>query len=206
MIKTMTACMLTLAFNLIALTPSEGFEQLAEGNIRFRTNQSKQLKNNRQRRAASSDSQNPFAIIVACSDSRVSPEILFDQGIGELFVVRVAGNVIGPLQMESIEYAAKYLGASCILVMGHENCGAVDAVVKGDITDIRYISQLINKSVKKAKAARSRNVLKTAIKFNAQASSRFIEQSTIISELMEDGDIEVQSAYYDFDTGKVEML
>lgn len=195
-----------LTFSLSALSPSQSFQKLEDGNKRFYTDKAQLFKDNTSRRGKFSLAQKPFAIIVACSDSRVAPEILFDQGIGDLFVIRVAGNVIGPLEMESIDYAAKYLGSSCILVMGHAHCGAVDAVVKGTVQDVRYIAQLINKSVIKAKATGTKDVLKTAIKFNAESQSGFIKQSTIISELMKRGKIDVKPAFYDFSTGKVEML
>ena len=87
--------------------------------------------------------QKPFAIILGCSDSRVSPEILFDQGIGDLFIVRVAGNVAGPVELDSIEYAALYLKSSLVLVLGHENCGAITAVLDGQTKEIEHVADLI---------------------------------------------------------------
>lgn len=193
-------------FSLQAMSPSAAIEKLMEGNKRFQKNMAMSPNQDTSRRQAVMQSQNPFAVIVACADSRVAPEILFDQGIGDLFVVRVAGNVIGPFEMESIEYAAKYLGSSCIIVMGHENCGAVDAVIKGTTADIRYIAQIIKASVIKARQQRARNLLQTAIQLNAEAMGNFVQQSDIISGLMSKGKIDVRAAYYNFQTGAVELL
>lgn len=191
---------------LHALNPSEAFDKLMQGNERFRKQKNLSEPQMQKQRKATAAAQSPFAIIVACADSRVSPEILFDQGIGDLFVVRVAGNVIGPFELESINYAAKYLGSSCILVMGHENCGAVDAVVQGQTADIPFIAQLIKPSVVKTRANKENNQLLQATKMNAQAMSDFLKQSPIIANLISQGKIDVRAAYYNFQTGAVEML
>lgn len=188
------------------MTPADAFDKLVKGNQRFKIGKPQFPNQGAVRRESVVKVQTPFAVIVACSDSRVAPEILFDQGIGDLFVIRVAGNVIGPLEMESIEYAAKYLHASCVLVMGHENCGAVKAVISGQTEDVRYIAQLINSSVIKAKASGLSNLLERATKLNAQTMTKFIKQSSVISDLIERGKLEVRSGFYDFDTGAVEIL
>ena len=188
------------------MKPSDALSKLIDGNKRFQKSMSKSPNQDYYRRKSVIESQAPFAIIVACADSRVAPEILFDQGIGDLFVVRVAGNVVGPYEMESIEYAAKYLGSSIILVMGHENCGAVDAVIEGNTADIRYIAQVIKASVLRAKQSRPRDLLKKSIEINAEAMSNFVQQSDIISQLMSEGKISVRPAYYNFYTGAVELL
>lgn len=192
--------------SLSALSPKEGLSSLIEGNKRFQSNKAVNPNQDFPRREALVTSQKPFAIIVACADSRVSPEILFDQGIGDLFVVRVAGNVVGPLEMESIEYAAKVLGSSCIIVMGHERCGAVQAVVQNQTADIRYISQLIRPAVIKAKGSGAKDILESSIRHNAKNVSDFIRQSPIIAELLSQNKILVQPAYYNFHTGFVELL
>lgn len=198
--------MLLCSVSIYALQPSEAFNRLVEGNKRFQKEKNSMPRRNQERRQSTNISQSPFAVIVACADSRVAPEILFDQGIGDLFVVRVAGNVIGPLEMESVKYAAKYLGSSCILVMGHQNCGAVDAVIQGQTQDVRFIAQIIKPSVLRAKNSYTHNLLETATKFNAEAMSEFLKQSPLIESLMNKGKIDVRAAYYNFDTGAVEML
>lgn len=197
---------LLLTSILYGMNPSDALQKLMDGNKRFQKNMSISPNQDRERRKSVMQSQRPFAVIVACADSRVAPEILFDQGIGDLFVVRVAGNVIGPYEMESIEYAAKYLGSSCVIVMGHENCGAVDAVIQGNTGDIRYIAQVIKASVLKAQKQKARDLLKTSIEMNAEAMSQFIQQSDIISDLMAKRKIGVRAAYYNFQTGAVELL
>ena len=189
-----------------ALTPSGGFDQLVAGNQRFQKGKTISLNQDLARGRTLKCAQAPFAVVVACSDSRVAPELLFDQGIGDLFVIRVAGNVVGPLEMESIEYAVKHLGSSCILVMGHENCGAVNAVVTGQTADVRYIAQIIKPAVIKAQAAFSKNLLESSIKFNAELVSKFVQQSSIVSGLMSQGKLGVRAAYYNFDNGAVELL
>lgn len=199
-------CMFCSATNLFGVSPSEAIKRLMDGNERFRSNKMESPNQGVYRREAVSAVQKPFAIIVACADSRVAPEILFDQGIGDLFVVRVAGNVIGPFELESIEYAAKHLGSSYILVMGHQHCGAVEAVLHDKIADILFTSQLIKPSVLRARKVNSKDLLKTAIEFNAEAMSRFVQESSVVAELMAQGKMGVKAAYYNFDTGAVDLL
>src|SRR5210317_1200176 len=110
---------------------SEALHRLRDGNYRFVNGDANNLKSiNQARRAELVDGQNPFAVIVACSDSRVPVELVFDQGLGDLFVIRVAGNVVAPSQIGSVEYAAAQLGTKLVVVLGHSNCGAVDATLQ----------------------------------------------------------------------------
>lgn len=190
---------------LCAMSPSEAKAKLVQGNKRFIKSR-QATKEHSEMRISLKQGQEPFAVVVACSDSRVAPEILFDQGIGDLFVIRVAGNVIGPYEMESILYAAKHLGSSYVLVMGHQKCGAVDAVIQGKMGDIPYIAQLIQSSVDKAKARQPKNLLQTAIELNAETMSKFIKRSPVIIDLMDQKKIQVGAAYYNFETGAVEIL
>lgn len=135
--------------------------------------------------------QRPFAVIVACSDSRVAPEIIFDQGLGDLFVVRVAGNVVGDLGKESILYAVQELKASLVMVLGHERCGAVDAVMHHKTKDIPEIAALIAPAIQKEKS------LEKAIKANVK---------NVVKDLRTLLNVKVVGGYYDFETGKVEIL
>ena len=150
--------------------------------------------------------QEPFAIIVGCADSRVSPEIIFDQGIGDLFVVRVAGNVIGSLELDSIEYAAIYLHSSAILVLGHENCGAVNAVVNGTTKDIESVAELIEPAVREARAKTPDNVLVNSVKANALRMRDFLRNTPTLKKLVEGKKLDVQAGYYHLQTGAVEIL
>lgn len=114
---------------LFCLSPQEALKKLQEGNERFVSDKSLRcLTDKEDRRKALVNNQKPFAIILGCSDSRVAPEILFDQGLGDLFIIRVAGNVLGSSEIDSITYAVKALLCPLIVVLGHENCGAVEAV------------------------------------------------------------------------------
>src|SRR6516165_380132 len=112
-------------------SPEEALKRLKEGNSRFVADMLAERNLGRNRRAELAKGQAPFAIILGCADSRVAPELLFDQGLGDLFVVRVAGNVTDPAILGSIEYAVEHLKAPLIVVVGHEKCGAVDAALSG---------------------------------------------------------------------------
>jgi carbonic anhydrase len=191
-----------LSLCLAVLPPSSAIEALKAGNVRFEKKESLILP----ARKNLAESQAPFAIVITCSDSRVPPEMIFDQDLGKLFVVRVAGNVIGPLEMESIEYAAKYLKSSCIVVMGHQNCGAVDAVIKGQTADIRYIAQIINKSMLRAEKEKPKDLLKKTIEFNALEMADFISYSPLIAPLLAEKKLTLHAAYYDLITGHVTFL
>ena len=115
------------------VTPDEALKQLVEGNARFVSGHLTHAGPEQiaEARSAGTKGQSPFAVIVGCSDSRVGPEIVFDQGLGDLFVVRTAGEVVDAMALGSIEYAVEHLGSALILVLGHEHCGAVAAAVAG---------------------------------------------------------------------------
>lgn len=134
-----------------ALSPEKALERLVQGNRRFISDKLKHPNRTGMRREAIKTTQQPFAIILGCSDSRVSPEIIFDQGLGDLFIIRVAGNVIDAVGIDSIEYAANHLGSSIMLVLGHEKCGAVSAVVSNQSSDIPTIARLIEPAVEKTR-------------------------------------------------------
>ena len=109
----------------------DALERLREGNRRFASGRGgRNISGTQANRAELSAGQNPFAIVLACSDSRVPVEMVFDQGLGDLFVIRVAGNVVAPSQVGSVEFAAAQLGTRLVVVLGHSNCGAVDATLK----------------------------------------------------------------------------
>jgi carbonic anhydrase len=185
---------------------NKSLQRLIDGNERYVNNKSEHPNRNEERRKAISSKQAPFAVIVGCSDSRVSPEIIFDEGLGDLFVVRVAGNAIGSIELESIEYSAVYLNSSIILVLGHENCGAVDAVIQNQTSDIKTIAKLIEPSVQKAQESNPNNLLEQSIKNNALNMKDFLEKSPNIEQLIKKKKIEVHAAYYNLKTGLVELL
>ncbi|MCP5491683.1 MAG: carbonic anhydrase [Chlamydiales bacterium] len=192
-----------VSFGLFAQTP---LEQLMEGNKRYVQDSLEHPNRTAESRQALTASQEPFAIIVSCADSRVAPEIIFDQGIGDLFVVRVAGNVIGPIELQSINYSALHLHSSIILVLGHENCGAVDAVIKDTTETIPTIAKLIEPAVQKVEKERSRPLLEAAIKTNAINMKNTLLKTKAIANLVSKGSLKVYAGYYDMHTGAVSIL
>lgn len=176
-------------------------DRLIEGNLRFVSGELEHQDRSAERRKEVAVAQAPFAIIVSCSDSRVAPEIIFDQGIGDLFVVRTAGNVIGTLEQESIDYAALVLKSSVIVVMGHAKCGAVDAVLKKQADLIPNIAKLIDPAAKLFPYN-----LEKAIKQNALNMSKNVQTAPSLSKLIEEKKLEVYPAYYDLKSGRVEFL
>ena len=183
------------------MPPKEGLERLMEGNKRFVNHKSEHPNRDEERRKAIASEQTPYAAIVGCSDSRVPLEIIFDEGLGDIFAVRVAGNVVGPIELESVEFAAHILKSSIILVLGHESCGAVSAVFHGDDEDISAIAKLIDPAVEKAKSS-----LEQAIKNNALNMRDYLRNTPKIAELIQDKKIEVEAGYYHLKSGQVELL
>lgn len=145
--------------------------------------------------------QKPYAIIVTCSDSRVIPELIFSAGIGDLFVIRVAGNVIDSHQLGSIEYAAEHLGTGLVVVLGHTRCGAVDAVLSGHSSGyIKYIADEIVEAIGDEKDPHE------ACRLNVVHSVDTIEHSLQIQKDEEEYGLRVVGAIYDLDSGVVEFL
>lgn len=195
----------TAAFSEQRLSSSEAIQKLLEGNQRYVLDELEHPNRSVIRREAISSRQTPFAIIVGCSDSRVSPEIIFDQGLGDLFIVRVAGNVIGSIELDSIEYAALCLDASVVLVLGHENCGAVSAVVDHNTQFIKSIAKLIEPAVKIARQEDG-NLLENAVKENVRLVISGLKKRKDIKTLIKKNKIKVIGGYYNLNTGKVEMI
>jgi carbonic anhydrase len=161
------------------------------------------------RRAELTKSQHPFAIILSCSDSRVPPEIVFDQGLGDLFGVRVAGNVLNDEGLGSIEYAVDILGAKLIVVLGHQSCGAVDAAMKTVVAKGKapgHIQSLV-RAIKPVVDSTPKGDLDTMIKANVKHVVDGLRSSTpILKARVDAGDVQVISGYYTLDTGAVTFL
>lgn len=201
--------------NTSIITPEIALQRLIEGNKRFSEDRTTCPERNQMRRLATAAKQRPFAVILGCSDSRIPPEITFDQGIGDVFVVRVAGNIVSAVELDSIEYSAIYNKSSIIMVLGHENCGAIQAVLNNQTKDIESVANLIKPSLAKLmrdhkeKNGEERNKsiqLVKAIEANVLYSVQKIKQSPPIAKLMKENKINVVGAYYDFETGKVRLL
>jgi carbonic anhydrase len=163
------------------------------------------------RREELTKGQHPFATIITCSDSRVAPEYIFDQGLGDIFVVRVAGNVIEPTTLGSIEYAAEHLHTPLLVIMGHSQCGAVKAAVeaKGKLEgNIGAILKKIMPAVKAAKKAKKgdEETLELAIQENVRNTYKDIMKSPVVSHLVHEGKLKIVAAEYQLKDGKVETL
>jgi carbonic anhydrase len=184
------------------ISPNEAFDRLMDGNLRYMEDRFENEDRSSLRRLEIYQKQRPFAIILGCSDSRVPPEIIFDQGLGDLFVVRVAGQVVGPIELDSIEYAVKYLGASLIFVLGHQSCGAVNAVLKGQTSDIEDVADLISPAIRSVR----RQGLETAIKANIAWVVDGLKKTSLISGMMKEGKLDVVGGYYSLPDGRVEVL
>lgn len=150
---------------------------------------------------ASQHGQKPYAIIITCSDSRVIPEVIFSAGIGDLFVIRVAGNVIDSHQLGSVEYAAEHLGTGLIVVLGHDHCGAVDAAMNHEPDGyIKYITDEIVKAIGDEKDEFK------ACCLNVRHSCEIIEKSLQIQKDEKDYGLQVLGAIYHLESGKVDFL
>jgi len=189
---------------------SQDINRLKEGNERF-VSESTFHKDFAKERKELTSGQKPYAIILTCSDSRVPPELIFDESLGKLFVIRVAGNVVNPDILGSIEYAIEHLHCHLLIYMGHESCGAVKATMEGGKVppNIGAIAYKIKPAVKKAKQKHFHNeneVLDEAIKINVRNQiETSLKSSNIIKEAFEKGELKIYSAYYNLHSGKVDF-
>ncbi|MFO7447351.1 MAG: carbonic anhydrase [Ignavibacteriaceae bacterium] len=151
--------------------------------------------------------QHPFAVILSCSDSRVPPEVIFDEGLGDLFVIRVAGNVADEVVMGSIEYAAKYLAAPLVLVMGHEHCGAVHAALEpGEYGEnINRIIEKIAPAVEKTKSLPGDHYHNAVVE-NIKIVKTILEEDPELKPFVMEGKLKIVSGIYNLGTGEVEIF
>ena len=183
------------------MTASEAIEKLIEGNRRFiESGKYTGDVSEKIRMITARGGQHPYAVILCCSDSREIPEAIFSAGIGELFVIRVAGNVVGRHELGSIEYAAGHLGSRLILVLGHDHCGAVGAALLHESEDeITSITDEILEAVGGEKDEYKASCL------NVQNSVRKIKENAAVRRLAEKG-VEIRGAIYRLESGEVEFL
>ena len=178
---------------------------LQERNIRYVSDLRKSDLQDAARRSELVGGQAPFAIIVSCADSRVVPELVFDSGLGELFVIRVAGNVANTSSIASVEYAVAHLGVQLIVVMGHESCGAVKAALGGGDNgpNLNHLLSHIQPVIDSAKSSEVDDVVRQ----NARtAANAYLENSAILQDAKNKGALHIASAYYELSSGKVEFL
>lgn len=189
------------------MTPDQALQTLIQGNQRFIKRKSRNPSKNYARLVEVAQSQKPFASLLSCADSRVPSEIIFDQGFGDLFVCRVAGNIATPEEIGSLEFGSLVLGSKVIMVLGHERCGAVDATLKGAQVPGQIASLLnaIKPAVAKSKD-QAGDRLENTCKANVLLQAEKLKASPVIAELIEEGKLKVVGGYYDLDTGIVTMV
>lgn len=191
-------------------TPDAVLGQLKAGNARFVAGKPAHPDATVARRKELTQGQHPKAAILGCADSRVPPELIFDEGLGDLFVVRVAGNVADPIDVGSVEYAAEHLGTQLVVVLGHHSCGAVKATADSGGKaegNIGAIVAEIAPAVEQAKASPGKEgLVNDAVHFNARrAAAALKERSPILAKLLEEGKLKVVVGIYDLESGKVEF-
>lgn len=201
----------------ILMDASAALSQLREGNARFVANQST-LNIGDTDRATLTTGQKPFAVILGCSDSRVPTEVVFDQGIGDLFVIRIAGNVVAPSQIGSVEFAAKKFGIRLVVVLGHTHCGAIEATVdelrrpadqqsKNIATIIDRIKPSVDELLRTGEIRDRDELIQRAARENVRYSAEALRHgSTIIETLVEDRELSIVGAEYSLDTGAVDFF
>jgi len=202
-----------------AVTPDEALQMLMDGNKKFTEGNLANLTANSSQAVRQSlvAGQKPYAIVLDCSDSRLAPEIIFDKGLGEIFVVRVAGNIVAPHQLGSIEYAIEHLGASLLMVLGHSKCGAVSATV-GSLTpgtcdvhapegNIGSLVEAIAPAVERSCEKHPADLLAASIDENVNLVAKKIEiKSPIVKEAIETRKLKMVKARYDLEDGVVKLM
>lgn len=185
-------------------------QHLLEGNKRFANKHSLHPHKSRIRIHEIATGQHPSVAIISCSDSRVPPEIIFDQGLGDMFVVRTAGNLMGELELGSLEYAVAHLGVKQIIVLGHKECGAIKAFISGGHTPghIKDIVDCISKEDEiRRLPADDKNLLDDCIRANIlHGMHQLTAQSSIIAEKISGNKLEITGACYDLQKGLVELV
>lgn len=191
------------------LSSKEAIKKLKEGNARFVKNQAIHPDESKERKLEMLKGQHPFVVILSCSDSRVPPELIFDQGIGDIFEIRNAGNVLNDHVIGSIEYAVMHCGVKLIVIMGHQDCGAVGATLSG-VYETKYIKALedsiqpaVQDCKKKGIEINSDNVVKAHV---MQDINELLAQDSELVSYMKKHNVKIVPAYYHLDSGKVDFL
>ncbi len=195
------------------ITAEQALQMLTDGNARFVSGDVEHPNQSAERREEVLSGQNPFAIIVGCSDSRIPPEIVFDQGIGDIFVIRTAGQVMDNATLASIEYAVEHLGVPLVIVLGHDGCGAVKATVEGGEAPghigclVDAILPAVDEVEEEMNETSEDELLDEVIDINVENVVYQLETSDpILSELVEEGELTIVGARYHLDSGEVEIL
>lgn len=199
----------------VGVSADEALQRLMDGNKHYVEGQMGACReSDTTKRESLANGQKPYAIILSCSDSRVPPEIIFDKSLGELFVIRVAGNVPDPIVLGSIEYAAEHIGTPLVMVLGHERCGAVTATVdskgkaEGNIGAIvKAIAPAAQKAMKAMKGKPKAEVVEASVDANVElVAANLTKKSSVLKKLTKEGRLKIVTAKYDLDDGKVTLL
>jgi carbonic anhydrase len=193
-----------------AISPEDALDRLRDGNRRFVSGEGNAL---RRWHPGLADGQSPFAVVLGCADSRAPAEYVFDQGLGDLFVIRVAGNIVAPSLVGSVEFAVSRFGTRLVVVMGHTRCGAVaatvDVLAHGAGTESRNLRSIVDRITPHVKhlfdaPGEPQEILATAVRVNAVASARELRHaSPFLQDLVDRRRVVIVSAVYDLDTGVV---
>ena len=191
-----------------SLTPDEALKKLMEGNKRFVGGETIMPNRSMARVRELAKGQKPYAAFLSCADSRVPIEILFDQGFGDVFVCRVAGNTATAEETGSLEFGAAVLGAKVLMVLGHEYCGAVKATLAGEEVpgSIQAVLDPIKPAVAMLKDKKAKGALDEAIANNVKIQVAKLKESPLLSSLVKEGKLKIVGAVYDLDEGKVKLL
>ena len=196
-------------FTVDNLDSEAALQELIEGNDRYALDHVEHPHEGSQRRVDLSIAQHPFAIVLGCADSRVFPELIFDQGVGDLFVLRVAGNVADDAVIASIEFAVEHLGTRLVVVLGHERCGAVMAAIGHAFSEgkLNSLIKYIEPAVQAGQEANGDCVVSDTVKAHVNLMVKEIESTVpILSHEVKNGNLKIVPAYYRLATGKVEFL
>lgn len=188
-------------------TPDQALQRLREGNRRFVENKTVHPRQDPMRRAEIAQAQEPYAVVVGCSDSRVPPEIIFDQGLGDLFVIREAGNAMDELSVGNVEYAVERFDVKVVMVLGHAQCSAVRAAVEGNAVHpyLNRLLSIIEPSVETARPMPG-NLLDNAIRENVRRAAQRLAIQESLEMRLRAGRLNLVGAYYDLDSGRVEIF
>ncbi|MEH1889354.1 MAG: carbonic anhydrase [Nostoc sp.] len=189
------------------ITPDKALQELLDRNDRFANKKRRNPHQTYSRLVEVAKGQKPFASILSCADSRVPSEIVFDQGLGDLFVCRVAGNIATREEIGSLEFGSLVLGSKVIIVVGHERCGAVDATIKGAQVpgQIGSLLEAIRPSVESTKE-QSGDKVENACKANILSQIKKLKSSSVLSKLIDEEKLIIVGGYYDLDTGKISIV
>lgn len=190
------------------LTGPDALQRLLDGNKRFMSGNLEHPNHCEESRRGLVAGQDPLAVVLTCADSRVPPVDVFDQGLGDIFVVRVAGNIINDHILGSIEYAVAHLHTQLVMVMGHSSCGAVSAVAQGVKLDghIASLTPSIDAALKKTKGLEGHWTNNAAKMLARTTAKKIAESEPIIADLVQEGRVLVVATYYDLESGEVVVL